>query len=163
MGRCKPLGSLNSLLSYAPQPSGAILFPCSPCFLHSSSSSASTVGHGSIPWMEVLGALIQIWRPEIADGCDISCLSIQQEIFSFHRLICLSLPFGLHLRGTNDSSSQFPLLPTASHSPSDGSKPFLHFSCRTPGSLSPSLILLIHSLLFSAKQSLANEEKHSVP
>ena len=25
-----------------------------------------------------------IWRPEIADGCDISCLLIWQEIFSFY-------------------------------------------------------------------------------
>ena len=43
MGRCKPLGSLNSFLSYAPQLSGLILFPCSPCFLLSPSSSAITV------------------------------------------------------------------------------------------------------------------------
>ena len=80
------------------------LFPRSPCFLHSSSSSAITVGHGNIPWMEVWGALIYIWRPEIADGCDISCLSILQEMFSFHSPICLSLPFGLHLHRTNDCS-----------------------------------------------------------
>ena len=53
-----------------------ILFPCSACFLHSPSSSAITVGRGSIPWMEVLGALIHIWRPKITDGCDISCLSV---------------------------------------------------------------------------------------
>ena len=32
----------------------------------------------------VLGALIHIWWPEITDGCDISCLLIWQEIFSFH-------------------------------------------------------------------------------
>ena len=43
-GRCKPLDSLNSLFSYAPQLSGPILFPSSPCFLHSPSSSAITVG-----------------------------------------------------------------------------------------------------------------------
>ena len=30
-------------------------------------------GGGSICWIAVLGALIHIWRPEIADGCDISC------------------------------------------------------------------------------------------
>ena len=35
----------------------------------------------------VLGALIHIWRPEIIDGCDISCLLIWQEIFSFHKLM----------------------------------------------------------------------------
>ena len=32
------------------------------------------------------GTLIHIWRPEVTDGCDISCLLIWQEIFSFHRL-----------------------------------------------------------------------------
>ena len=31
-----------------------------------------------------MGALGHIWMPEIADGCDISCLLIWQEIFSFH-------------------------------------------------------------------------------
>ena len=29
---------------------------------------------------------IHIWRPEISDGCDISCLLIWQEIFSFHKV-----------------------------------------------------------------------------
>ena len=32
----------------------------------------------------VFGALIHSWRPEITDGCDISCWLIRQEIFSFH-------------------------------------------------------------------------------
>ena len=40
----------------------------------------------SIHCVTVLGAVIHIWRPEIADGCDISWLLIWQEIFSFHRL-----------------------------------------------------------------------------
>ena len=119
MGRYQPLSSVNSFLSHAPQLSGAnsvslftlllLLFFFLTlffllCFLYFSGSSAITVGHGNIPWMEVWGALIYIWRPEIADGCDISCLSILQEIFSFHSPICLSLPFGLHLHGTNDCS-----------------------------------------------------------
>ena len=43
------------------------------------------VGGNSIHGITVLGALIHIWRPEIADGCDISYLLIWQEIFSFHR------------------------------------------------------------------------------
>ena len=30
---------------------------------------------------------IHIWRPDIADGCHISCLLIWQEIFSFHNII----------------------------------------------------------------------------
>ena len=51
------------------------------------SSSAITMGSGSIPWTTVLGALTHIWRPEIADGCHISCLLIWQEIFSFHKLM----------------------------------------------------------------------------
>ena len=44
-------------------------------------------GGGSIPSITVLGALIHIWRPEIANGCDISCLLIWQEIFSFQKLM----------------------------------------------------------------------------
>ena len=36
---------------------------------------------GSIPRIKVLGALTYIWRPEIIDGCDISCLLIWQEMF----------------------------------------------------------------------------------
>ena len=42
-------------------------------------------GVGSICWITVLGTLIYIWRPEIIDGCDISCLLIWQEMFSFHQ------------------------------------------------------------------------------
>ena len=53
------------------------------------SSSAIMVGGGSIRWIAVLGTLIHIWRPEIADGCDISCLLIWQEIFSFHSVIII--------------------------------------------------------------------------
>ena len=79
MGRWKPLDSLRSLIPYAPQLSGT---NCSPCFLQSPSSSAII----SIRWIAVWGALIHIWRPEIADGYDISCLLIWQEIFSFHKV-----------------------------------------------------------------------------
>ena len=40
------------------------------------------VGGNSIHGITVLGALIHIWRPEIADGCDFSCLLIWQgDIF----------------------------------------------------------------------------------
>ena len=94
MRRCKPLGSLNSFLSYAPQLSGDHPSPCSPCFLHSPSSSAISVGGGgSTPWTAVWGALIHIWRPEITDGCDIFCLLIWQDTFSFHTCILLSTHF----------------------------------------------------------------------
>ena len=55
---------------------GQILFPYSPCFLHSPSYSAITVVGGSTHWITVLGALIHIWRPEIANSHDISCLLI---------------------------------------------------------------------------------------
>ena len=37
-------------------------------------------GGGSIHWIAVLGALIHIRRPEIAGGCDLSCLLIWQEV-----------------------------------------------------------------------------------
>ena len=63
---------------------GPVPFPCSSCFLHPPSSSAITMEGGSIHWIEVLGALIHIWRPEITVACDITCLSTWQEIFSFH-------------------------------------------------------------------------------
>ena len=33
-------------------------------------------GFGSIHWITVLGALVNIWRTEITDCCDISCLLI---------------------------------------------------------------------------------------
>ena len=93
LGRCKPLDSLDSFLPY-----GSSAIWGQPCFfVHLkeqqmaascfSSSSAITMGSGSIPWATVLGALTHIWRPEIADGCHISCLLIWQEIFSFHKLM----------------------------------------------------------------------------
>ena len=56
-----------------------------------SSSSSITLGEGSICWITVLGALILLWRPELANGCDISCLFIGlliwEEIFSIHTAI----------------------------------------------------------------------------
>ena len=81
-GGCKPLGSLDSLPSHAAQPSGAILCTCSPCFLHPQFLS-NHGGGGIIPWFAVLEALIHIWRPEIADGCDISCSLIWLRYFHF--------------------------------------------------------------------------------
>ena len=83
MGRCKPLSSLNSLLSYAPPLSGANPVSCSLCFWLSPSSSKITMWGGDTPWIAVWGALIHIWRPEIADGCDISCLFICRRYFHF--------------------------------------------------------------------------------
>ena len=84
MGRGKPLGSMSSFLHMHLSYLGPILFLCSPCFLHSPSSSAIIVGDGSICWISVWGAFFHFWRPEITDGCDISCWLIWQEIFSFH-------------------------------------------------------------------------------
>ena len=71
MERCKPLSSLNSFLSYAPQLFGAnpvSLFTLLPVFIQLLSNY---YGGSNARWMAVLGAIIHIWRPEIADGCDI--------------------------------------------------------------------------------------------
>ena len=71
MGRCKPQGSLNSFLSYAPQLPEAnpvfffTLLPAFPQLL------SNQLGDSCAQWIAVLGALIHIWRPEIPDGCDI--------------------------------------------------------------------------------------------
>ena len=83
MGRCKPLGSLNSFLSYACQLSGAnpvSLFTLSLKFLQLLSNHEGRQQH---LLDHSLGVLIHIWRPGIADGCDISYLLIWQEIFHF--------------------------------------------------------------------------------
>ena len=85
MGRCKPLGLLNSVLSYEPWPSGAHPLSLFIWLLAFPSSSAVTVGGGcSTCWITIWGARIHIWRPEIADGYDIFCLLKWQEICSFH-------------------------------------------------------------------------------
>ena len=42
----------------------------------------------------VFGALIHIWRPEIADSWDMFCLLIWKEIFSFHISICAPVCIG---------------------------------------------------------------------
>ena len=65
---------------------GLILFPCSLCFLHIPSSSSITVGGGNIHRITVWGALIHIWRPEITDGCDISCFLIAYILNSLFTL-----------------------------------------------------------------------------
>ena len=44
-----------------PQPSGPVLSPCSPCFLHLQPLSSHR-GGGSIPWITIWGAFIHIWR-----------------------------------------------------------------------------------------------------
>ena len=54
---------------------------CSPQLL------SSYCGGDTICWITVWGARIHFWRPEIADGYDISCLLIWQEIFSFHMIL----------------------------------------------------------------------------
>ena len=82
-----------------------ILFPWSPwgvadgCFLHSPppAPQQSPRRGDDICWITALGAVVHhkegwapknrwphTWRPEIADGCDISCLLLRQEIASFH-------------------------------------------------------------------------------
>ena len=56
------------------------------CFLHSPAPQQSPWEVAASPG-SVLGALTHNWRPEITDGCDISCLLMWQEIFSFHKLV----------------------------------------------------------------------------
>ena len=79
MGRCKPLDLLNSFLAYAPQQYGAN--PVS-LFILLLAFPQVLCNHQRHP-------LNQFWEPsfifgEIADGCDISCVLIWQEILSFH-------------------------------------------------------------------------------
>ena len=86
--------------------------PCFPVHLKEQQMAASCFSqllsnhHGG--WqhpLDALGALIHNWRPEITDGCDISCLLIWQEVFSFHRLSpallhCRQIPHYLSHQGS---------------------------------------------------------------
>ena len=65
--------------------------------------------HGGLqyPWIEVLGALTHIWKPEITDGSDISCLLIWPEIFSFHNMM---LDRGPQIEGPSRSQGTFSCL-----------------------------------------------------
>ena len=58
--------------------------PCSLVHLASCIPPAPQQSPLGVAVSALSGALIHIWRPEIADGCDISCLLIWQEMFSFH-------------------------------------------------------------------------------
>ena len=60
MGRCKPMGSLNSLLHMHLSYLGPILFPCSPSFLHSPSSSTNCGGQQHL--------LDLFWEPSFTFG-----------------------------------------------------------------------------------------------
>ena len=84
-GKMQAFGLTEFIPSYAPQLSGAnpvslltllLAFPLNLSSYHG--------GVGSIWWITVLGALIHIWRPEITDGCEISCRLIWQEKFAFY-------------------------------------------------------------------------------
>ena len=96
IGRGKPLGSLNSLLSCAPQLSGVnpVSLPISKEWQMTAScqpsSSAITLGGGSICWIPVWGALLHIWRPEITEVYNISCVLVRQRYFHF------TLPWGTY-------------------------------------------------------------------
>ena len=100
--------SFHKHLSYL----GPILFSCPPGSLHSPSSSAITAGVGSIHWIAVWGALIPIWRPEITDGCGISCLLIWQELFSFHISSLPVCPLSFLLSGPSPCASTLALRPS---------------------------------------------------
>jgi len=54
------------------------------------SSSAITLGGGSICWIPVWGALLHIWRPEITEVYNISCVLVRQRYFHF------TLPWGTY-------------------------------------------------------------------
>ena len=58
--------------------------PASPTPTPASSSWKVVASAGSQALCFILEALIHPWRPEITDGCESSCPSIWQEIFSFH-------------------------------------------------------------------------------
>ena len=83
MRRCKNLGSLNSFLSYAPQLSGANPVSLFTLLLAFPQLLSNQLASGIICWIIDWEAHIHIWRLEIAFGCDISCLLIWQETFSF--------------------------------------------------------------------------------
>ena len=89
-GRCKPLGSLNSFLSYAPQLSGAK--PVSlltsqewwdDCFLPSPSSSAITLGGGSICGSQ-FGVLSFTFGSQKSLNAMTLLVYYTAEMFSFH-------------------------------------------------------------------------------
>ena len=97
MGRCKPLGSLNSFLSYAPQLFGAkfsssftlgsgrwllLVFPQ----LLSSHLAGLVASAGSRALYSVLGSPHS--PLDARNHCDVSCPPVWQEIFSF--LTCRS-------------------------------------------------------------------------
>ena len=119
MRRSKPLYSLNSFLSYAHQLSGAnpvSLFTLLLAFCQLLSNwgagtrgGGPTTSTGSHRSQLVLGALIHLWRPEIADGCFISCLLIWQEIFSFHSMLLINRKKKLLCQGhCNEEAFQRP-------------------------------------------------------
>ena len=85
IGGGKPLVSQNSFLSCAPQLSGVNPVSLFTLFLAFPQLLSNHHGGGgvSIHWITVWGALIHIWRPEIADGCDICCLLIFRRYFHF--------------------------------------------------------------------------------
>ena len=70
MGRCNPLGTLNSFLSHPPQlwgAGGSTPFPYSPCI---SPSSWAIKGGVGVATSSGLQFGIRIWRSEIAAGFD---------------------------------------------------------------------------------------------
>ena len=70
MGRCRPLGSLNSFLSYAPQLSGASAVSLFTLLLRILPAPQQSEEGGSFQWIEVffwievLRALIHVWQIE---------------------------------------------------------------------------------------------------
>ena len=78
--------------SHSDQRAMQTLFPCSFKQWQMATSCIPPAPLQSLGWWgehsldRSFGTLIHMWRPEVTDGCDISCLLVQQEIFSFHSL-----------------------------------------------------------------------------
>lgn len=85
MGSRRPLGLLSPSLSHAPQLSGAHPVSSFTLLLALPQLLSNHRGGWQHRWIQLLRALIHIWRPEIPGGCDTSCSLIWQEIFSLHR------------------------------------------------------------------------------
>ena len=80
-------------LSSASQLSGMNAVSLSTLLLAIPSSSAVTLRVGSIWRIAVRGTLIHIWKPEIADGCDVLFINMAGGIFTSKKVILCLLFF----------------------------------------------------------------------
>lgn len=86
----------------APRPAHSIS-PCLSCFSALPPWLMLTIRNSLLAACDnpfvVRGALVHLWRPETADGCDVSCPPTWQQIFSFHsEVVCAhSLSYPIHI------------------------------------------------------------------